>query len=252
MSQAIINESTLYSLANVTRTIMSDSKTRTPDECVSDLSGMQSYTGYEYNGFMRSGTGMLDFGDIAYVNLYDIALNATHIKIGDNDVWGVSAVNFPPGTLQHLSSTYRMFYFCNNLISVSLPDGSGQDVTNMSWMVYNCGLVRSVHLPDGFGAKCTTLARAFGKNPSLTDLTLPDSLSGDGINSIAYMCWGDTSLSTLHLPDTFGRGVSAAGSAFNGCSSLSNITGSLNLGVSLDLHYCPLTHESLLNVLNSI
>lgn len=252
MSQAIIDETTLSNLGDVTRTLMSDDKVRTPDEMVADLSGIHPYTGYEYVGFCRKGTGTIDFADTACVNLHDIATNATSLKFGDSDVCGISAITFSPGTLRNLSTAYQMFFSCKDLVHVALPDGSGRNVTRMDYMCYGCHSLSSISLPDGFGEDTYTLMRSFANCSSLTDLTIPDHLSSDSISSISYMVYNCKSLETLNLPSHFGAGASATGSCFAGCTSLSTITGSLNLGVSFSLSYSPLTHDSLINVINSI
>lgn len=68
MSQAIIDETTLSDLANVTRTILSDDIKRTPDECVNDLSGMGlaysldgDYIGLNLVNFRKMEFGVWDF-----------------------------------------------------------------------------------------------------------------------------------------------------------------------------------------------
>ena len=118
--------------------------------------------------------------------------------------------------------------------------------------MYGCHSISSIFIPEGFGRDTYTLMRTFANCSSLTELTLPESLSSDGISSIIYMLYQDASLHTLNLPSQFGRGVTNAQSTFTNCTSLSTITGGLNLKVSFDLHYSPLTHDSLINVLNSI
>ena len=207
MSNAIIDEATLSNLGDVTRTLLSDDKTRTPDEMVADLSGIQAYDTCEFNGFVRRDTGTLDFGDVACVNLHDVAMYATSLKVGSSGANNISAVTFPDGTLRNLSTAYQMFYGCDSLVSVSLPEGSMQKVTRMDYMLYGCKSLVSVSLPEGFGRDTYTMMRAFAQCPCLTELTLPDSLSSDGISSITYMLYQDKSLTTLNLPSQFGRGV---------------------------------------------
>lgn len=143
---------------------------------------------------------------------------------------------------------------CKSLTELTISDGWGVNLSNVSNMCRGCDALTSVSLPDNFAPSAQTAQYMFAACTSLSTLTLPEGFaSNNNLSAIGYMLSGCTNLHTLNLPSggVFGR-VTNRDYAFSNCTSLSTITGSLNLGVSFDLHYCPLTHESLLNVLNSI
>ena len=56
----------------------------------------------------------------------------------------------------------------------------------------------------------------------------------------------------LTLPNGFGQNATNLDYCFYGCSMLTDINGNPNFKVSLDLSSCPLTHDSIMVVINGL
>ena len=173
-----------------------------------------------------------------------------------------------------------LFYNCNNLTSLTLPDGFGQNATDISYCFATCYNIDSLTLPNGFGQNATNLQGCFndcgGNYGHLNALTLPDGF-GQNATDISY-CFAGSRIVTLTLPDGFGQNATDISYCFNncintirltlpngfgqnatnteccfyGCIYLTDITGNPNFKVSLDLSPCPLTHDSIMVVINGL
>lgn len=94
-------------------------------------------------------------------------------------------------------------------------------------------------------------SQCFYYNPNLSSLALPDGFGKAG--KYFSRCFaGCASLNTISFPDGFGANAEDVGGCFSGCGGLMNITGAIMFPVSFELDECQLTHESLLNVLNGL
>ena len=191
------------------------------------------------------------------------------------------SVDFPAGFGQKATDTQHLFNECQSIKSISLPEGFGQSTYSMQQMFCNCQSLSSLELPETFGEAAQSTRVMFAKCRSLSSINLPAGF-GSGLGNGFAQDTSDmfrecTSLSSMSLPANFKRLPNAGGMFFNcsslvsvdfpegfgtkianarqflyGCKSLSAITGSLELAISFDLKDCPLTHDSLLNVLSSI
>ena len=207
--------------------------------------------------------------------------NATALSSCFSYCSSLVSVDFPEGFGQNAKDTQQMFSECQSIKSISFPAGFGQKTTNMQQMFNNCQSLCSLELPETFGGTVSQTRAMFANCRSLASINLPavfgknfDSGFSTNTNSMFRQC---TSLSSMSLPTNFKKMQDAGGMFYNcsslvsvdfpegfgtkiknanqilyGCKSLSVITGSLELAVSFDLKDCPLTHDSLLNVLNSI
>ena len=100
--------------------------------------------------------------------------------------------------------------------------------------------------------KIINLVYCFYNCSSLTSLTLPEAF-GRNTTTLASCFCGCSSLTSLTLPSGFGQKATVLTSLFYGCSSLINIYGNPNFKVSLDLSDCTqLTHDSLMVVINGL
>lgn len=284
MSQAIINESTLSNLADVTRTIMSDEIRRTPDECVNDLSGIMIPDTAKYKSEVKwsSRTTLKDLE----VNRFAIVDVNSQTDMANMFYYcrKLSSLSLPEGFGANATSLSTCFKQCIALSSISLPEGFGAKATNMFGCFESCSSLNSLDLPEGFGAKATNVRYIFARCSSLLSLDLPETFfdwpsatvqtpttsmfygcyslrsvnlpsSLSTIANYSGMFYQCSSLTSLDFPDGFGSRAyapDAANNVFFGCTSLSAITGDLAMWVSFSLKDCPLAHESLINVLNSI
>ena len=148
-----------------------------------------------------------------------------------------------------------LFYNCNNLTSLTLPDGFGQNATDISYCFATCYNIDSLTLPNGFGQNATNLQGCFndcgGNYGHLNALTLPDGF-GQNATDISYCFNNCINTIRLTLPNGFGQNATNTECCFYGCIYLTDITGNPNFKVSLDLSPCPLTHDSIMVVINGL
>ena len=118
----------------------------------------------------------------------------------------------------------------------------------------NCSNLTSLVLPAGFGEAAKVITGCFRGCSSLSSLVLPETF---GLNSYfrARCFYNCSSLQSLTLPDGFGRislNTSSNTASFDGCSSLTTITGVPQFCTNISFSNCPLTHDSLMNIINGL
>ena len=164
----------------------------------------------------------------------------------------ISSLTFPEGFGLKVRSAELIFYDCYSLISLTLPNGFGANITGADSMFEFCVSLPSLNFPNGFGANIKSSNGMFASCHSLTSLTFPDGF-GANITEAIDMFGECYSLTSLTFPSGFGSSINDADSMFSYCSALTDINGDLALKVSFALSDCTkLTHQSLMNVLNSI
>ena len=156
--------------------------------------------------------------------LKSLAIGKSVVSISDSAFSGCTAIEtiyFNATAMEDFSYDSCPFYNVGTLgngITVTV----GSDVTkvpsflfysNSSWFVYP----KLAELNFDEGSVCTSIGNyAFAKNSTLTDISLPDSLTEIGSDAF-YLCTGITSV-------TIPINLSSIGyNAFGGCSSLTEI-----------------------------
>ena len=170
--------------------------------------------------------------------------------------WGCSGtkITLPEGFGSVATDINGCFSICD-LQSLTLPEGFGKVATNISHCFRGCSGTK-ITLPEGFGKVATNISSCFSNATSLTSLTLPEGF-GSVATDISYCFSVNTwyhksNLTSLVLPDGFGSAATNVYSCFYGCSKLTTITGNPNFKVSIDFSPCPLTVQSLMNVINGL
>lgn len=164
----------------------------------------------------------------------------------------ISSLTFHEGFGLNVKFAESMFYDCYSLISLTLPKGFGANITGAVSMFEFCVSLPSLNFPNGFGANIKSSNGMFASCYSLNSLIFPNGF-GLSITEATYMFGECNSLTSLTFPSGFGSSINDADSMFSYCSALTDINGDLALKVSFALSDCTkLTHQSLMNVLNSI
>lgn len=125
---------------------------------------------------------------------------------------------------------------------VTVPEGT--KLTDMA------ALVEQIETPP-----VPTNPRAVFTSDDATSIVVPKVMVVDttAMTSLSYCFYNCPSLTSLSLPDGFGKAATTLVNCFLACSSLTNITGNPNFKVSLDLSSCTqLTHDSLMVVINGL
>ena len=129
-----------------------------------------------------------------------------------------------------LTSTEAFFNGLSALASLDLSNFDTSQVTNMSLMFFNCS--------------------------SLTNLDL-SNFGTSQVTNMSFMFFNCSSLTNLDLSSFDTSQVTGMYEMFDGCSSLTSLTLGVNWAsnnsiYSFDLSSCPLTKESVLDVLNKL
>ena len=155
-----------------------------------------------------------------------------------------------------VTSMYHTFQNCFSLTEIPLLNTS--KVYRMDSMFYNCQKLTTIPLLDT--SSCTNMSYMFTGCSNLTTIPLLNTSSCTDMNTMFYNC---QKLTTIPLLDT--SKVTSINYAFGYCKSLVDFGGLENLGQAykitananyysyqLDLSYSPLTHDSLMNVINNL
>ena len=213
------------------------------------------------------------------------------IKIPDNiKISGTSAnymfqycsnmLSVPQLDMSNVTSANYMFYYCSSLVSVPLLDTS--NVTSMNYMFGFCRSLTTIPLLNTSSVK--DMGNMFNACIKLTTIPLLDTSNATSMNymffncasleeipplntnkntSMNYMFSSCSKLTTIPLLDT--SNVVNIYNTFNHCYALKNVGGFKNLGqaylttqnanynnYTLTLSSNPLTHDSLMNVINNL
>ena len=156
-----------------------------------------------------------------------------------------------------------MFYDCSSLKTLDLSSFDfsntyASQYSGLHKMLYGCGSLETIKLPANvtFNKSGVSFMFMFYGCSSLTTLDLSNwnTLNVQYMDSMFSEC---SSLTTLDLSNWNTSNVTDMGNMFEYCSKLSNLTlgtdWASNSGIkSFDLSYCPLTHESAVDVINKL
>ena len=164
-----------------------------------------------------------------------------------------SLTTAPSLNMPNVTIAYSMFTGCKSLTSVSpinMPN-----VTSAYDMFKNCTsltTVSSINIPNvkyigGMFEGCTNLT-------SISEINTSNSLKDT--HRMFYNCKNLTSIPEMYMydvgtPSTYDTiNYNYIQDMFYGCTSLTDCGGFKKLRIGIDLSYCPLTHESAMNVIN--
>ena len=167
-----------------------------------------------------------------------------------------SLTTIPQLDTSKVTNMNGMFGYCRSLTTIPQLDTSS--VTNMNGMFGYCSSLTTI--PQLDTSKVTNMSSMFNYCSSLTTIPQLDTSSVTYMSSMFYSC---SSLTTIPQLDT--SSVTSIGSMFIVNNKLTNMGGLKNLGMAylttqsanyyqytLDLSYSPLTHDSLMNVINNL
>ena len=194
----------------------------------------------------------------------------------------LTSITFPENFGSNVTSMYSMFFGCSSLTSITFPENFGSNVTSMSSMFYNCKSLTTLNLSNFDTQSVADMGDIFRDCSSLTSITFPENF-GSNVTSMYGMFYGCSSLPSIDLSNFNTQSVTSIGDMFHGCSSLTTLDltplntqsvtymnymfsscsalTTLTLGenwasnssiTSFDLSYCPLTHDSCLDVFNKL
>ena len=121
----------------------------------------------------------------------------------------------------------------------------------MHSMFSECYHLKSLDLSNFDTSNVTTMRSMFNWCKSLMSLDL-SSFNTSKVTNMHYMFYDCNSLASLDISSFDFSNVKDADAMLDNCSSLTDLKFGINLRASLDLHYCPLSHESALSVIDGL
>ena len=140
-----------------------------------------------------------------------------------------------------VTNMISMFSDCYNLTTIPQIDTSS--VTIMQNMFSDCYNLTTISQIDT--SSVTIMESMFTNCFQLTTIPQIDTSS---VTDMSYMFFSCSKLTTIPLIDT--SSVTDMTNIFRSCSSLADLGGLMGLKCDIDLSSCPLTHDSILNVIN--
>lgn len=152
-----------------------------------------------------------------------------------------SLTSVPLMNTSQVTNMTNMFDSCSNLITVSPMDTS--KVTTMVAMFNWCQSLATI--PEMDTSNVTAMGAMFNFCSSLTSVPEMDTSKVTDMNSMFSYCGSLSSVPEMNVS----RATNMNG-MFAGCWSLTDLGGFIGLKLNLELSSCPLTHESIMNVIN--
>ena len=207
-----------------------------------------------------------------------IASNITSIPTADNNALfdfargGIPGIPLPGSSSKILSyltkidlsewdtsnitDMNRLFYSCSSLTSLDVSNFNTNKVTNMSNMFNGCRSLTSLDVSNFNTGKVTDMGYMFDVCSSLTSLDV-SSFNTSNVTNMINMFDGCSSLTSLDVSNFNTNKVTNMSNMFLVCSKLSNLTlgtdwASNSSISSFNLSFCPLTHESAVDVINKL
>lgn len=156
-----------------------------------------------------------------------------------------------------------MFMNCSNLTSLDLSKFITSKVTNMNNMFYGCSSLENLDLSDLVTDNLQTMNSMFASCNKLKSLIL-SNFNTSNVTDMYQLFRYDNNLTSLDLSNFDLSKVTRISYAFGNCSQLNNLVFGSNLGAGytatsenysyceLNFSSCPLTYESIMDVINKL
>ena len=165
----------------------------------------------------------------------------------------------------YATDMYGMFRYCSSLTTI--PEMDTSQVTNMSVIFQDCSSLTAI--PEMNTSRVTDMSAMFWGCSSLTaippmdtsrvtdmfgmfsdcsSLTAIPPMDTSRVTNMKSMLQGCSSLTAI--PEMNTSNVTDANGMLWSCSSLTDLGGFIGLKVDIKLSYCPLSHDSIMNVIN--
>lgn len=190
-------------------------------------------TNYQ-NAFVR--TKVEDFSKVN-------TINATTLE---GIFYGCSTITESPVIdCSHATNLFRLFWQCANLTDAHVINtGLAQ---RMDCMFESCGKLTGITETISLSS-CTNANSMFAGCSSLK--RIPNLINTTKLTSITNIFGGCHSLITIPEMDWSNVTSVWVWAEFNSCSSLTDVGGFIGLKVEINMSSCPLTHDSIMNIIN--
>ena len=249
-----------------------------------DLSNLDT-SNYTSMNSMFSGCSSLKSLDVSNLDTSKV----TNMGRMFNNCRSLTSLDLSNWNTSNVTNMYYMFNGCSSIETLDLSNFdfsnmSSGDYNGISGLVYDCMNLKTIIFPSTVSFKNTgiNLSSMFFSCSSLTSLDL-SGFNTTNVNKMNYLFYGCSSLTSLDLSNWNTSNVTNMGNMFYNCSSLTSLDlsgfdtskvtsitdmfifcdklSNLTLGndwasnssiSSFNLSYCPLTHESAVDVINKL
>ena len=127
-----------------------------------------------------------------------------------------------------VTTTSRMFYYCNSLTSLDLSNWDTSNMSDMSEMFYYCEKLTELNVKHFNTNKVSTINGMFYGCSKLTSLDLSGWRFGEFCNSLQNMFYNCSALTLVNLTDWDTSAIVTMNSMFYNCKALTAIIGELD------------------------
>ena len=259
MEVGMVDREKLVNIADAVRKKTGITDDMTLDAIASNITSMP--TADNNAKFDFAGSGSKSEGDLlSYLTTVDLTgLDTSNYTSMENMFQNFKALKnidvsrFDTSNVQY---TNNMFKDCSSLTSLDLSNWNTSNVQYTNNMFENCSSLTSLDLSTWNTSKFYNMYSMFYGCSSLTslDLSIFDTSYVNVMGGIFQDC---SSLTSLDLSTWNTSNVIGMKGMFYGCPNLSNLTlgydwASNSEITSFDLSFCPLTHESAVDVINKL
>ena len=121
-----------------------------------------------------------------------------------------------------IQNCYKMFYNCNNLISIDLSFFDSSNITNTNYMFSRCNNLLYINLSNFDGSKIKDMSYMFSHCSNLINIDL-SSFNTKSLYNMSYMFYNCCNLSDINFSDFNTINVTDMSFLFYNCKNLRNI-----------------------------
>ena len=272
MAVGIVDRQKLVNIADAVRAKKGITGNMTLDAIASNITSMPTASNNAKFDFSKSGSK--SSGELKeYLTTIDLSgldtSSYTDMKYMFNNYSSLTSLDLSSFNTSKVTSMADMFSYCYSLTSLDLSNWNTSSVGTSGYgasfksMFNNCYSLESLDissfdLSNTYSGSYYSLTDMFNGCKNLKTLKLPKSVSFNKSDISLNRMFNDcSSLESLDLSNWNTSNVIDMGNMFYNCSKLSNLTLGTNWASnsnikSFDLSYCPLTHESAVDVINKL
>ena len=291
MAVGIVDRQKLVNIADAVRAKKGITGNMTLDAIASNITSMPTADNnakFDFAGSGSKSSGNL----LSYLTTIDLSnfdtSNYTNMSSMFSNCFSLTSLDLSSFNTTNVTNMDNMFYNCSSFTSLDLSSFNTTNVTTMNSMFGNCSSLTSLDVSSFNTSKVNDFFSFFAMFSNCSSLETIDLSNFDFSNSgsysigamfqncnslksvkfpsdvhfnndvttrqVFYQC---NSLETLDLSSFDTTNVTSMGEMFSYCYSLKNLTLGNNWASnsslsSFDLSYCPLTHESAVDVINKL
>lgn len=191
--------------------------------------------------------------DLTRINYFDVSRlnNFASMFIGCSNLQSINTSNWDTRKVTNMQTMFRA---CVDLTELDLSSFNTSNVTDMSSMFYICINLTSLNVSSFDTSNVTDMSVMFSECCGLTTLDL-SNFNTSNVTTMNQMFYNCESLTSLNLSSFDMINMTDNGATygmFAKCNQLSNLQAPKNINANMDFSDCPLTHDSLMDIINNL